>query len=42
MGGGGAPLSLADAVSQILETVLDATPADNGSFKSYDGRTLPY
>ena len=42
MGGGGAPLALADAVSQILETVLEATPADNGTFKRFDGRDLPW
>lgn len=42
MGGAGAPLTIEDAVRQILEATASLTRADNGCFKGPDGSTLPF
>ncbi len=42
MGGPAAPMDLSEATSQIIRTTLEATPADNGTFKGPGGRPLPF
>ena len=42
MGGGAAPMAVELSTSQILETTLEATPADNGTFKGPGNRNLPW
>lgn len=42
MGGPGAQLEISFSVEQILKVATSATPADSGTFKKYDGTTLPW
>ncbi len=42
MGGPNAPLTPADSISGMKAVLDELTPADNGTFWSYDGRQMPW
>jgi NAD(P)-dependent dehydrogenase (short-subunit alcohol dehydrogenase family) len=42
MGGAGADIDAATSVKGIRSTLAALTPAQNGSFLSYDGTTIPW
>ena len=42
MGGAAADLTAKDSVAQMRGVIAGLTPADNGSFKNYDGAALPW
>ncbi len=42
MGGPGAPTSVHDSVAGMLRVIEQLTPADSGSFQSYDGRKMAW
>ncbi len=42
MGGSSAPLAPEDSVSGMRKVIDDLTPADSGSFFSYDGSEIPW
>lgn len=42
MGGGSAPLSIAESVRSMIGTIAGLTPADSGRFVNYDGEALPW
>jgi len=42
MGGAGADIDVATSVAGMRRTLAALTPAQNGSFLSYDGTALPW
>ncbi len=42
MGGFGAPTPVEDSVRDMIHTIENATPGDNGGFRGPGGKTLPY
>ena len=42
MGGAHAPIGVAESVAGMRAVLAGLTPADNGSFRSYDGKPIPW
>ncbi len=42
MGGASAPVSVADSVTGLRRVVASLSPEDTGTFRNYEGRTLPW
>jgi hypothetical protein len=42
MGGGNATVPVADSVAGLLGVVASAGPSDSGSFRDWQGQTLPW
>jgi NAD(P)-dependent dehydrogenase (short-subunit alcohol dehydrogenase family) len=42
MGGQQAPLTVQESVASLLRVIFQLKPTDTGTFKNYDGSTLPW